>query len=107
MKALQQEQGEEQQLTQGQQAAVVMAAHAPVSVITGGPGCGKTYVTRMLVDVLTSRDLVVALCAPTGVGRAPRLAAVCSCTAQGRLLGALHPQQRRRERARAWPRSRQ
>ena len=37
-----------------------------VSIITGGPGVGKTTIIRALVDVFRARDLTVTLAAPTG-----------------------------------------
>ena len=37
-----------------------------ISVITGRPGCGKTTVTKAVLDVMTSMGLSCALCAPTG-----------------------------------------
>ncbi len=61
--------GQPLQLSEGQVAAVMLAAHSPVSLITGGPGCGKTFVTRAIVRYFKSRGLTVKLCAPTG-GRA-------------------------------------
>jgi len=36
------------------------------SVLTGGPGCGKTTTTKVLVDFLQAMDLRVLLAAPTG-----------------------------------------
>lgn len=47
-------------------AAVRMAFLNPVSVITGRPGCGKTTVTRFIVDAAMQNGLKVRLCAPTG-----------------------------------------
>ena len=55
-----------QELTDEQRAAVAAALQHPVSVLTGGPGTGKT---RTIVEVLAAcleHDLRVALCAPTG-----------------------------------------
>ncbi|NQT94147.1 MAG: ATP-dependent RecD-like DNA helicase [Lentisphaerae bacterium] len=46
--------------------ALRMALSQKVSVITGGPGVGKTTIIRALVDVFKVRKLVVALAAPTG-----------------------------------------
>ena len=37
-----------------------------VSVITGGPGVGKTTIIRALVEVFTARKLTICLAAPTG-----------------------------------------
>ena len=50
-----------------QDAAVRAAIRARTSVITGGPGSGKTTVVSRIIDALTSRGPVtVALTAPTG-----------------------------------------
>ncbi len=53
-------------LTEEQRAAVERTLAANLSVITGGPGVGKTTVTRALVDALTARGERVLLAAPTG-----------------------------------------
>lgn len=53
-------------LTAEQQAAVERTLGAGLSVITGGPGVGKTTVTRALVDALVARGEKVLLAAPTG-----------------------------------------
>ncbi len=49
-----------------QVAALRMALTEKVSVITGGPGVGKTTIIRALVEVFRARRLRVALAAPTG-----------------------------------------
>jgi exodeoxyribonuclease V alpha subunit len=46
--------------------AVRMALSEKVSVITGGPGVGKTTIIRALVDVFGARQLNLHLAAPTG-----------------------------------------
>jgi exodeoxyribonuclease V alpha subunit len=46
--------------------ALKMALTEKVSIITGGPGVGKTTIIRALVDVFKARKLRVALAAPTG-----------------------------------------
>ena len=40
--------------------------NSPVSVLTGGPGSGKTTVLRAVIDVLEKEGKHVTLCAPTG-----------------------------------------
>lgn len=40
--------------------------NSPVSVLTGGPGSGKTTVLRAVIDVLEKEGKRVILCAPTG-----------------------------------------
>ena len=46
--------------------ALRVALSEKVSIITGGPGVGKTTIIRALVDVFTARKLKVELAAPTG-----------------------------------------
>ncbi|HHU38169.1 MAG TPA: exodeoxyribonuclease V subunit alpha [Propionibacterium sp.] len=52
----------------GQDAAVELALTSPVTVIAGGPGVGKTYTIRRIIDRLRDEqpDALVALAAPTG-----------------------------------------
>jgi exodeoxyribonuclease V alpha subunit len=61
-----QDAGEERRLTDEQWAAVRAAFAARVSVLTGGPGVGKTACTQAIVAEADRADLSVALCAPTG-----------------------------------------
>ncbi len=92
-----------------QQAAVFAALRNRFSIITGGPGTGKTTVAAAIVALLFERDLSlrITLCAPTGKAQArlqesllietemlhcsrevtEKTAAVPSCTIH-RLLGA-------------------
>jgi len=53
-------------LPPGQQEALRKAVANKLTVITGGPGVGKTTVLRCLVEILQARRLRVALAAPTG-----------------------------------------
>jgi exodeoxyribonuclease V alpha subunit len=53
-------------LNQGQQAAVRTALTHKVSVLTGGPGTGKTTAVRTVIRLLESRQFSYALAAPTG-----------------------------------------
>lgn len=53
-------------LTAEQRAAVAAALDRGVSVLTGGPGTGKTRTVLELVGACEARGLKVALCAPTG-----------------------------------------
>ncbi|MCY4446679.1 MAG: ATP-dependent RecD-like DNA helicase [Rhodobacteraceae bacterium] len=59
-------QNSEVTLTQEQESAVYTAFSSNVSVITGGPGVGKTTLTNALLKVFESAKLQVKLCAPTG-----------------------------------------
>ncbi|MHB8997629.1 MAG: SF1B family DNA helicase RecD2 [Armatimonadota bacterium] len=53
-------------LTERQAAAVCEALRQPVTIITGGPGTGKTTITRAIADAAEAIKWRVALCSPTG-----------------------------------------
>ena len=57
---------EERRLTDEQWAAVRGAFAARISVLTGGPGVGKTACTQAIVREAGAAGVAVALCAPTG-----------------------------------------
>ena len=46
--------------------AIMSAMNAQVMVLTGGPGTGKTTVTRGIIEAFLQNKLKVALAAPTG-----------------------------------------
>lgn len=54
------------QLSAEQAGAVAGIVGCSFSVLTGGPGCGKTTITRVIVRFLESMDKKVLLAAPTG-----------------------------------------
>jgi exodeoxyribonuclease V alpha subunit len=54
------------QLTDEQWAAVRGAFASRLSVLTGGPGVGKTVCTREIVAEAEAANATIALCAPTG-----------------------------------------
>ncbi len=54
------------QLSEEQQAAVLGIVTKRFSVLTGGPGCGKTTTTKALVGLLQMMGRQVLLAAPTG-----------------------------------------
>lgn len=54
------------ELADQQRDAVVRALRERVSVITGGPGVGKTTIVRALVQILAQKGLRLSLAAPTG-----------------------------------------
>ncbi len=54
------------ELSEEQLAAVELAINGPFTVITGGPGTGKTTVTRAICDACDTLGWRVALCSPTG-----------------------------------------
>ncbi|MDR1595492.1 MAG: ATP-dependent RecD-like DNA helicase [Puniceicoccales bacterium] len=47
-------------------AAIESALTNKVSILTGGPGTGKTTILRSLVSILLAKKASVVLCAPTG-----------------------------------------
>ena len=49
-----------------QRSALEMALSRKVSIITGGPGVGKTTIVRALVDIYKARKMEICLAAPTG-----------------------------------------
>jgi exodeoxyribonuclease V alpha subunit len=56
----------EQGLTDEQWAAVRGTFASRISVLTGGPGVGKTVCTRAIVEQAAAAHASIALCAPTG-----------------------------------------
>ena len=53
-------------LAPGQADAVRTALASKVSVITGGPGVGKTTIVNAILRILSAKDVDILLCAPTG-----------------------------------------
>jgi exodeoxyribonuclease V alpha subunit len=53
-------------LSKEQQLAVEMAAYSQVIILTGGPGTGKTFCTRTIVELWKAMGKSIALAAPTG-----------------------------------------
>ncbi|KAG7669856.1 hypothetical protein Ndes2437B_g06050 [Nannochloris sp. 'desiccata'] len=54
------------ELSKGQCAAIEAASDAPLLVITGGPGCGKTTVVQAIVKLWSAQGKTVHIAAPTG-----------------------------------------
>jgi len=46
--------------------ALITALNSKVSIITGGPGVGKTTIMNGLLQIIATQDLRIGLCAPTG-----------------------------------------
>ncbi len=53
-------------LSSEQRRAVELAASSRILVLTGGPGCGKTFTTRAIVSLWRSMGKSILLAAPTG-----------------------------------------
>jgi exodeoxyribonuclease V alpha subunit len=53
-------------LHENQILAVKLALDNGVSIITGGPGTGKTTIIKCIIDIFESNGYKVVLCAPTG-----------------------------------------
>ncbi len=53
-------------LSQEQRDAVIGALKNQIFIITGGPGTGKTTITKFIVTILKKMGMKVFLCAPTG-----------------------------------------
>jgi len=55
-----------QDLAPEQQQAVKLALTSKVAVLTGGPGCGKSFTVRSVVELAAAKKATVVLVAPTG-----------------------------------------
>lgn len=53
-------------LSDEQQASVIGIAKSKFSILTGGPGCGKTTTTKVIAKLLVAMQRKVLLAAPTG-----------------------------------------
>ncbi|MEU2870097.1 ATP-dependent RecD-like DNA helicase [Streptomyces olivoreticuli] len=54
------------ELAPEQQQAVRLALSSKVAVLTGGPGCGKSFTVRSVVELARAKKAKVVLAAPTG-----------------------------------------
>nr|WP_221475410.1 ATP-dependent RecD-like DNA helicase [Sphaerisporangium rubeum] len=57
---------EDESLDEDQRAAVNLALTSTVSVITGGPGCGKSHTLKVIAATVRAMGGTVTLAAPTG-----------------------------------------
>jgi exodeoxyribonuclease V alpha subunit len=55
-----------QDLAPGQHEAVMLALTSKVAVLTGGPGCGKSFTVRSIVELAIAKNATIVLVAPTG-----------------------------------------
>jgi exodeoxyribonuclease V alpha subunit len=55
-----------QDLAPAQQEAAQLALTQKVAVLTGGPGCGKSFTVRSVAELATAKHATVVLAAPTG-----------------------------------------
>ena len=53
-------------LAPSQRSAIAMVLKHKISIITGGPGVGKTTIVKTLVTILQVKKIRIGLCAPTG-----------------------------------------
>ncbi len=53
-------------LAEGQRQAILSGIRNKATVITGGPGTGKTTLVRGLTEIFKAKNLRLALCTPTG-----------------------------------------
>ena len=53
-------------LSEKQKEAVTLVNENNVTIITGGPGTGKTTIIKAIIDIYEEKGKKVALCAPTG-----------------------------------------
>ena len=60
------EQKTDRTLSPSQRDAVAMVLQSKVTVITGGPGVGKTTIVTSILQILQAKKQHVMLCAPTG-----------------------------------------
>ncbi|MEE3467899.1 MAG: ATP-dependent RecD-like DNA helicase [Eubacterium sp.] len=75
------EEREEIELDETQRSAVIEALRRGVTVITGGPGTGKTTTINTLIRVMRSMNLSILMAAPTGRA-AKRMEETCGYPAQ-------------------------
>ena len=76
--------------SQDQRDAIAQVLRHPVAILTGGPGTGKTTITRLYLQAIEEAGLISALCAPTARAAVQLTAATGrSATTIHRLLGLI------------------
>ena len=98
------------ELAPEQEEAVRLALTSKVAVLTGGPGCGKSFTVRSIVELARAKRRNVVLVAPTGRAakrlaeltghEAPRFTGCSSCGRAGTRLRPGQPAGRRPGRGR-------
>lgn len=75
-----------------QKEAIRLVTSSKISVLTGGPGTGKTTITKAIIEVFKSRGKTILLAAPTGRA-AKRMSEMCKVEAKTihRLLESAPP----------------
>lgn len=70
------------ELDKKQEDALYMSMYSPLSIITGGPGTGKTTITSILAQHFREKGIECEFCAPTGraAKRLSEAAGVKACT---------------------------
>ncbi len=53
-------------LSDKQKEAIKLCLSSNISVITGGPGTGKTTIIKCVIDIFKQKEISYVLCAPTG-----------------------------------------
>ena len=69
------------ELSSEQKQAVLLALSSGVSIITGGPGTGKTTIIRCILDMMSDKGYAIELAAPTGRA-AKRMSEATECDAR-------------------------
>lgn len=64
--SLRTEQGSDIQLNEDQQRGIMACLQNKITIITGGPGTGKTTIIKKLLKILDDNKLIYKLSAPTG-----------------------------------------
>lgn len=76
-------------LSESQRRALRTMLSSKVSVLTGGPGVGKSFLVSMFLDILDKKTAKIAICAPTGraATRINEMTDLCEAKTIHRTLG--------------------